>query len=147
VSADSRRGAKRHLSVTKARPLLASVRPWDAVGKARKELALDYAAELQRLGGREEELKKNIADVLAEHPTTLLEINGVGPINAAKIHAETGDVRRFAGRHHFASYTGTPPIGAVEPASRSPACACFSSLSRGPVAGPRCVSGQSRSAW
>ncbi|MGZ6833312.1 MAG: hypothetical protein ACXVGN_09085, partial [Mycobacteriaceae bacterium] len=35
-------GAKRHLSATKARPLLASVRPRDAVGKARKQLALDY---------------------------------------------------------------------------------------------------------
>lgn len=48
--------------------------------------------------------------MLAEHPTTLLEINGVGPINAAKILAETGDVRRFPSRHHFASYTGTAPV-------------------------------------
>ena len=48
--------------------------------------------------------------MLAEHPTTLTEINGVGPINAAKILAEVGDVRRFPSRHHFASYTGTAPI-------------------------------------
>ena len=48
--------------------------------------------------------------MLDEHPTTLREINGVGPINAAKILAETGDVRRFPIRHHFASYTGTAPI-------------------------------------
>ena len=41
---------------------------------------------------------------------TLREINGVGPINAAKILAETGDVRRFPSRHHFASYTGTAPV-------------------------------------
>ncbi|HEX4697835.1 MAG TPA: transposase, partial [Actinomycetes bacterium] len=56
------------------------------------------------------ELKQSIAEVLDEHPTTLLEINGVGPINAARILAETGDVRRFPSRHHFASYTGTAPI-------------------------------------
>ena len=45
-----------------------------------------------------------------EHPTTLREFNGVGPINAAKILAEVGDVRRFPNRHHFASYTGTAPV-------------------------------------
>jgi transposase len=103
-------GAQRHLSATKARPLLAAVRPRDAVGKARKQLALDYAAELARLAARLKELKKNIAQLLAEHPTTLLQINGVGPINAAKILAEVGDVRRFPSRGHFASYTGTAPI-------------------------------------
>jgi transposase len=103
-------GAKRHLSAARARSLLSAVRPRDAVGKARKQLALDYTRELERLDARLKELKKSIADVLDEHPTTLLDINGVGPINAAKILAEVGDVRRFPGRHHFASYTGTAPV-------------------------------------
>lgn len=103
-------GATRHLSATKARSLLSAVRPRDVVGKARKQLALDYLGELERLDARLKELKKDLAAVLAEHPTTLLEIYGVGPINAAKILAETADVRRFASRHHFASYTGTAPV-------------------------------------
>ena len=103
-------GAKRHLSAIKARQLLSAVRPRDAVGKARKQLALDYLGELERLDARLKELKKGLAQVLAEDPTTLLDINGVGPINAAKILAETGDVRRFPSRHHFASYTGTAPV-------------------------------------
>ena len=103
-------GAKRHLSATKARALLSAVRPRDAVGKASKRLALDYLGELQRLDARLKELKKSLAEVLNEHPTRLMEINGVGPINAAKILAETGDVRRFPTRHHFASYTGTAPV-------------------------------------
>ena len=102
-------GPKRHLSPTRARALLSAVRPRDG-GKARKQLALDYNAELALLDARLKELKKTIAQVLAEHPTTLLEITGVGPINAAKIIAETVDVRRFPSRHHFASYTGTAPI-------------------------------------
>jgi transposase len=42
-------GAQRHLSATKARALLSAVRPRDAVGKARKQLALDYLGELERL--------------------------------------------------------------------------------------------------
>jgi transposase len=103
-------GAKRHLSATKARPLLSSVRPRDAVGKARKQLALEYVSELERLDARLKELKRSLAEVLDEHRTTLMDINGIGPINAAKILAEVGDVRRFPSRHHFASYTGTAPI-------------------------------------
>src|SRR5215218_7888146 len=103
-------GAKRHLSATRARQQLSAVRPRDAVGKARKQLALDYLGELERLDARLKELKKSLAEVLDEHPSTLRQVNGVGPINAAKILAETGDVRRFPSRHHFASYTGTAPI-------------------------------------
>ena len=37
-------------------------------------------------------------------------MSGVAAINAAKILAEVGDVRRFRTKHHFASYTGTAPI-------------------------------------
>ena len=103
-------GAQRHLTATKARPLLSGVRPRDAVGKARKQLALDYTTELERLDARLKQLKRSIAEVLAEHPTTLTQIDGIATINAAKILAEVGDVRRFASRHHFASYTGTAPI-------------------------------------
>jgi transposase len=103
-------GAKRHLSASRARSLLSSVRPRDAVGKARKQLALDYTSELERPDARRKDLKKQIGDVLAEHPTSLLEVTGLAAVTSAKILAEVGDVRRFASRHHFASYTGTAPI-------------------------------------
>lgn len=103
-------GAKRHLSVSRARSLLSGVRPRDAVGKARKQFALDYTGELERLDARLKDLKKQIGDVLAEHPTTLLEVTGLAAVTSAKILAEVGDVRRFASKHHFASYTGTAPV-------------------------------------
>ena len=103
-------GAKRHLTTAKARSLLSAVRPRDAVGKARKQLALDYAGELERLDARLKQLKRQIGEVLAEDPTSLTQIDGIATINAAKVLAEVGDVRRFASRHHFASYTGTAPI-------------------------------------
>ena len=38
------------------------------------------------------------------------DITGVGPIVAAMAIGYTGDVRRFATRHHYAAYTGTAPI-------------------------------------
>ena len=64
-------GAKRHLTTAKARSLLSAVRPRDAVGKARKQLALDYAGELERLDARLKQLKRQIGEVLAEDPTSL----------------------------------------------------------------------------
>jgi len=44
--------------------------------------------------------------------TTLTRIHGVGPLNAALILGEVGDVSRFPSRDHFASHTGTAPIAA-----------------------------------
>ena len=100
-------GAKRHLSATKARQLLSAVRPRDAVGKARKRLALDYLGELERLDARLKELKKKPGRGARRAPDHAADINGVGPINAAKILAETGDVRRF-------------PSGSTSPATPAP---------------------------
>jgi transposase len=42
--------------------------------------------------------------------TTLTEIFGVGPVIAATVIGETGDVARFASRDRFAAYNGTAPI-------------------------------------
>ena len=103
-------GAQRHLSATRARSLLSSVRPRDPVGKARKQLALDYLSELGRLDTRRTELKRQISGVLAEQPTALVQVPGLAAVTAAKILAEVGDVRRFPSKAHFASYTGTAPI-------------------------------------
>ncbi len=88
------------------------MRPRDAVGKARKQLALEHLADLVALDARIKEMKKRIAEVLDEHGTSLPEIYGVGPVVAGTILGEVGDVRRFPSRHHFASYTGTAPIDA-----------------------------------
>jgi transposase len=53
-------------------------------------------------------------DVLAENRDyqLLRMIPGIGPINAALIIGEVGDVSRFPSRDHFASYTGTAPVAA-----------------------------------
>ncbi len=40
----------------------------------------------------------------------MTQIFGVGPVVAAMVKGEVGDVRRFASRDHFASYNGTAPI-------------------------------------
>lgn len=42
----------------------------------------------------------------------LMDIHGVGPVAAARILADVGDVSRFADRNRFASWTGTAPLDA-----------------------------------
>ena len=44
--------------------------------------------------------------------TSLTDIVGLGPITAAIIIGHTGNIERFASRHHYASYNGTAPIEA-----------------------------------
>lgn len=45
-----------------------------------------------------------------EHPSSVLDADGIGVINATKILAEVSDIRRFPSAHRFASYTATAPI-------------------------------------
>src|SRR6187401_1520295 len=42
----------------------------------------------------------------------LMDIHGVGPVGAARVLADVGDVARFADRNRFASWTGTAPLDA-----------------------------------
>jgi transposase len=105
-------GAKPRLTAAIAKTLLASVRPRDEVGKARKLVAFEYVAELVTIDARLKAMKARITTVVEANPTSLLEVRGVGVLLAAKVIAEVGDVRRFPSRHHFASYTGTAPIDA-----------------------------------
>jgi hypothetical protein len=44
--------------------------------------------------------------------SNLMDLPGVGPIVAARVLADVGDVARFADRNRFASWTGTAPIEA-----------------------------------
>ena len=44
--------------------------------------------------------------------STLMDLRGVGPVVAARILADVGDVARFADRNRFASWTGTAPLDA-----------------------------------
>ena len=44
--------------------------------------------------------------------STLMDLPGVGPVVAARILVDVGDVARFADRNRFASWTGTAPLDA-----------------------------------
>src|SRR5690606_29285871 len=42
--------------------------------------------------------------------STLMDLHGVGPVVAARVLADVGDIARFANRNRFASWTGTAPL-------------------------------------
>jgi transposase len=44
--------------------------------------------------------------------SNLMDLHGVGPVVAARVLADVGDVARFADRNRFASWTGTAPLDA-----------------------------------
>ena len=60
----------------------------------------------RRLDAAGEQLERAVAAT----GTSVTALHGVGRISAATILAETGDIRRFPTRNHYASYAGTAPL-------------------------------------
>jgi transposase len=74
------------------------------------ELARDLVAELRRRARRIEGLTRQIEALVGGDP--LLGMPGVGPLTAARLIGEAGDVRRFRSADAFASLAGVAPIPA-----------------------------------
>ncbi|MGI5214381.1 IS110 family transposase [Plantactinospora sp. CA-290183] len=105
-------GAKKSLSAAQAKALLASVRPRDAVGKARRRVAAELIGDLERVYRRTKEADKELKELVASTGTTLMDLHGIGPSGAARLLVEVGTITRFPNRAHFASWNGTAPIDA-----------------------------------
>jgi len=103
-------GASTRLTATKAHEILAALSLSDPVGQARKQLALEHADDVAELDVKIKTMAKRIATAVAQRPSAVTDIKGVGAIGTALILGEVGDLRRFRSKHHFASYTGTAPI-------------------------------------
>jgi transposase len=105
-------GASKDLSAGQAKALVATVRPRDVAGKARRQLAVDLIDDVTVLDRKIKAIEARIAEAVAATGTHLTDIVGVAAVTAATILGEVGDVARFATADHFASYTGTAPIEA-----------------------------------
>ncbi len=110
--------AKKDITALQAKAILASVRPRDLVGKTRRRLAAEQLADLVAVEKKIKALTKELKSLVQGSGSTLMDLPGVGPIVAARILADVGDVTRFADRNRFASWTGTAPW-MPPPASRS----------------------------
>ena len=100
------------LSADRAAAVLRSLKPTTSAEAERKGLALGHGADVRRLDAEIADSKARIIKAVRASGTSLLEINGVGPIVAAFIIGHSGDMSRFKNRDHYASYNATAPIQA-----------------------------------
>jgi transposase len=104
--------AKKDITALQAKAILAGVRPRDMVGKTRRRLAAEQLAELVAVEKNIKLMSKELKAMVEASGSTLMDLPGVGPIVAARVLADVGDIARFADRNRFASWTGTAPLDA-----------------------------------
>jgi transposase len=73
-------------------------------------LAKDLIADVRRFDDQLAANAKTMTALLDEHGTRLREIDGVGPVLAARLLGRSGSPKRFASAAAYANYTGTAPV-------------------------------------
>jgi transposase len=104
--------AKRDITPLQAKAILAGVRPRDIAGKTRRRIAVEELAELIAVDAKIKKATAELKTMVLARGSNLMDIRGVGPVVAARILADVGDVSRFVDRNRFASWTGTAPLDA-----------------------------------
>jgi len=104
--------AKRDITTGQAKAMLATVRPRDIAGKTRRRIAAEELAELVAVQAKIKKSTAELKAIVLARGSHLMDLHGVGPVVAARVLADTGDVTRFADRNRFASWTGTAPLDA-----------------------------------
>ena len=99
-------------AVTRVNAVIDAFEPVDAMGRQRQEIASELAGDIDRYNNLLDASKQRITVALAASGTSLTTISGVGPICAAMIIGESGNIDRFKSKHHFASYNATAPVEA-----------------------------------
>ena len=79
-------------------------------GSMRAQLAQRRILRLQQLDEQLAACGTQLTKLVAATRTRLVDMVGIGPLLAARILGEVGDVHRFPTRDHFASANGTAPI-------------------------------------
>lgn len=105
-------GVPKNLSAQRASSELRRIRPLDAVGVARREIAVELLGEVRRLDAELAALRKRITTAVTAADTTVTDVYGVGPIVAAYLIGYSGDIGRFADAGHYARYNATAPVAA-----------------------------------
>ena len=103
---------KRDITTGQAKKMLAGVRPRDIAGKTRRRIAAEELAELVAVEAKIKKATAELKAMVLARGSRLMDLRGVGPVVAARILADVGDVARFADRNRFASWTGTAPLDA-----------------------------------
>ena len=82
---------------------------WDELEEQVVQLLV---GDLERTYRRKKAADKELAELVRATGTSLLDLTGIGPSEAARLLVDVGDITRFPDRGHFASWNGTAPIDA-----------------------------------
>lgn len=105
-------GAAGELTAERARAVLRTIPAPDGVIAERKQQTADLISDVARLDIEIKAIKARTRLAVKASRTCVVDLHGVGPIVAALVLGHSGDVTRFASRHHYASYNGTAPLEA-----------------------------------
>ena len=103
---------QKDLTALQAKAILATVRPRDIAGRTRRRIAVEELADLVAVEAKMKKATAELKTIVLARGSRLMDIHGVGPVVAARILADVGDITRFADRNRFASWTGTAPLDA-----------------------------------
>jgi len=104
--------AKKDITTGQAKKMLATVRPRDLAGKTRRRIAAEELAELITVEAKQKKATAELKAMVTARGSHLMDLHGVGPVVAARVLADVGDIARFADRNRFASWNGTAPLDA-----------------------------------
>jgi transposase len=105
-------GAGRNLTAPTAAALLRRIRPRTDAARTRREVAGELVQDVRLLDRRISAVEERIQTAVTASKTSLTTLHGIGPVLAAKLLGEVGDVGRFPTKAKFATYNGTAPIEA-----------------------------------
>jgi transposase len=88
-------GAPRFLSATQAKAQLATVRPRDVAGRTRRQLAVELLADIVRLDRQLKDSEQQLRAAVEMTGTRLPDLYGIGPVGAARILGDVGDIAIF----------------------------------------------------
>jgi predicted flap endonuclease-1-like 5' DNA nuclease len=74
----------------------------------------------RRTRARDRSARAELKDMVLARQSRLMDITGIGPVVAARILADVGDIARFADRNRFASWTGTATLDASSGENKPP---------------------------
>ncbi|HEY3003766.1 MAG TPA: transposase, partial [Kribbellaceae bacterium] len=117
-------GAKKFLTRGQASYLLrTAATPIGIVAQTRHDLARELIDDLTTIDAEIRAADKQLRQLVADHGSTLTDLQGIGPSGAARLIGDIGDIRRFRTAAHFASWNGTarlkrPPV--ISAATGSP---------------------------
>jgi transposase len=104
--------AKRDITTGQAKAMLARVRPRDIAGRTRRRISAEELAELVVVEAKIKKASAELKSMVLARDSRLMNLPGVGPVVAARVLADVGDLARFPDRNRFASWAGTAPLDA-----------------------------------